>query len=133
MHSSHKDSRAMSVRSGVFGGFNNQSNPSSQNPSFRGEHSARTNQLIPLQKALDNNEKLQKLATQRHNHHKRMDTFGGGPNQQIYSEHKMGGLQMTTESSSGEKQSSRKMIAGLDISIVSGSDEEEVMQVDPAD
>jgi hypothetical protein len=42
----------------------------------------------------------------------------------------MGGGQ-TTESSSGEKQS--RKITGADISIVSGSDEEEVMQVDPAD
>ena len=112
-------SRAESMRSGVFGGFP-QSGLSSENPSFRGDKSHRVNMQIPLQKQLDNNEKLKKLATQnmsKKKRHKRKETFGGN-------EITGYNLPNAAAGSSGEKDNEYDKD---ELGIVSGSDEEEVM------
>ena len=109
------------MRSGVFGGFD-PSRPESQNPSFRGDLSARSNVQVPMGMQLQENEKLKKLATQRH---PSKSTFGNNMNDSSNSSP----IFKHGFTSSNEKD----IQTGNDISssIVSGSDEEEVMNVDP--
>lgn len=108
------------MRSGVFGGFD-ASRPESQNPSFRVDLSARSNVQVPMGMQLQENEKLKKLATQRH---ARKSNFGVNVNNSSNS---------SPEFKQGFTSSNEKDIqAGNDMSssIISGADEEEVMNVD---
>lgn len=98
------EARAYSMRSGIFGGFGQSTDqPASTNISFRGDQSSRSNAQVPL---TQKNELQKKLATQ---YDQSKESFGGPLFKQ-------------------QSNTSSDMVnnANNDISIASGSDEEEV-------